>query len=157
MRLLERYRSFVRDDLRLVLGAYAALLTTDVELRVLGYKRLLERIERGPATDTVSPRRLRRARRFAGWLEQASHRHAVRARCLHRSLALHAWLRRKGLPSELKIGVRKENGELRAHAWVELAGHVVNDRQESVAAFAPLVGSRVGAALPALRFADMGR
>jgi hypothetical protein len=142
------------EDLRLAAGAYAALLMTDVQLRVLGYKRLLERIERRPAAEAVSARRLRRTRRFAGWLETASHRHVVRARCLHRSLALHAWLRRKGLPSELRIGVRKENGELRAHAWVVLAGEVVNDRWESVAAFAPLTGSSVGASLAGLRFVE---
>ena len=149
-----RLGSLTRDDLRLAVGAYVSLLTTDVALRVLGYRRLLERIERAPAAATLSPRRLRRARRYAGWLDVAARRHFVPARCLHRSLALHAWLRAKGLPSELKIGVRKESGELRAHAWVVLGEHVVNDRQEAVAAFAPLAGSSAGVSAPALRLLE---
>ena len=153
---LGRLRSLTRDDLRLAVGAYVALLTTDVALRVLGYRRLVERIERGPAEAAISLRRLHRARRYAGWLEAASHRHVVRARCLHRSLALHAWLRAKRLPSELKIGVRKESGELRAHAWVVLGEHVVNDRQEAVAGFAPLAASG-GVSVPDLRFLEMVR
>jgi len=53
-------------------------------------------------------------------------------------LALHQWLREEGLPSELRIGVRKDDGELRAHAWVELGGLVVNDGAGAVAAFTPL-------------------
>jgi hypothetical protein len=155
---LRRRWSHVSDAVRLSTHAYVALVAMDLGLRVLGYRRLLERIERRPATAAISARRLLRARRYAAWLERASRRHLVRARCLHRSLALHAWLRRKGLPSELRIGVRKEEGALRAHAWVVLGGQVVNDREEVVAAFAPLVGSGLeAAALPALRFAEMTR
>jgi hypothetical protein len=68
----------------------------------------------------------------------AARHHVVPAHCLHRSLVLHAWLRREGLPSSLRIGVQKANGELRAHAWIELAGQVINDRPAAVAPFGVL-------------------
>jgi hypothetical protein len=42
--------------------------------------------------------------------------------CLDRSLALRAWLHQNGILSELKIGGYKQDGVLRAHAWVELGG-----------------------------------
>ncbi len=45
-----------------------------------------------------------------------------RATCLRQSLALWLLLRRRGIPAELRIGVRKEGGDLQAHAWVEHQG-----------------------------------
>lgn len=42
--------------------------------------------------------------------------------CLPQSLALQALLRRQGLSAELRIGVRRADGKLQAHAWVEHAG-----------------------------------
>ena len=56
--------------------------------------------------------------------------------CLTRSLMLWWWLRRYGMESDLRIGVRFEGGELRAHAWVALGGIPINDRPEVVAQYA---------------------
>jgi hypothetical protein len=81
-----------------------------------------------------------RAARYAWAIALAARHHVVRARCLHRALVLHRWLRREGLPSELRIGVRKVDGALLAHAWVELDGEAVGDQPAAVAAFAPLTG-----------------
>ena len=125
------------DDRRLLLAAYASLLLTDVALRALGFRRLMARVP-AAAERRVPAAQHRRAGRFAYWLEVASRRHFVRARCLHRSLALHYWLRRKGLPSHLRIGVRKADGELLAHAWVEMEGAIVNDAASGIAVFAVL-------------------
>jgi hypothetical protein len=47
--------------------------------------------------------------------------------CLKKSLVLWYLLRCQGITSELRIGVRKENGEFQAHAWIEHAGVVLND------------------------------
>lgn len=41
--------------------------------------------------------------------------------CLARSLALTRMLRTRGIPAEMKIGVKTEDG-FHAHAWVEVAG-----------------------------------
>ncbi|MGH9703336.1 MAG: lasso peptide biosynthesis B2 protein, partial [Candidatus Acidiferrales bacterium] len=49
------------------------------------------------------------------------------ANCLERSLTLWWLLRRQGFASQLKIGVRKKNDRLEAHAWIELDGTVLND------------------------------
>ncbi len=58
------------------------------------------------------------------------------ATCLTRSLLLRWLLRRYGTPSDLRIGVRFEEGVLTAHAWVEKDGFPVNDRPDVVARFA---------------------
>jgi hypothetical protein len=49
------------------------------------------------------------------------------ATCLARSLLLRRLLRGFGTESDLRIGVRFEEGKLAAHAWVELEGVPVND------------------------------
>ena len=58
------------------------------------------------------------------------------ATCLTRSLLLRWLLRRYGTPSDLRIGVRFEEGVLAAHAWVEKDGIPVNDSPEVVARYA---------------------
>lgn len=46
--------------------------------------------------------------------------------CLQRSAVATYMLKRKGIPARMIIGVRQL--PFRAHAWVEVDGHVVNDR-----------------------------
>ena len=50
-----------------------------------------------------------------------------RANCLKKSLITWWLLAKKGIQSELKIGVNKQEGNFNAHAWVEFHGAVVND------------------------------
>jgi hypothetical protein len=49
------------------------------------------------------------------------------ANCLDRSLCLWWLLQRQGWAPDLRIGVRKVEGVLEAHAWVEEAGRPLND------------------------------
>jgi hypothetical protein len=126
----------------LLARAYIWLAIADLALRLrlegLGkWATATDHAHVGPAAvDTAA---ILRARRYARWLQAAARYQPVRAECLHRSLALHWWLRREGLASRLQIGVRKESGDLAAHAWVELDGQVVNDHPAAVARFTPLV------------------
>ncbi len=65
----------------------------------------------------------------------------IPANCLPRSLLLGWLLRRRGVASQLRIGVKMNNGSLTAHAWVEYAGIPINDQPnvgEQFAAFQPL-------------------
>ena len=82
----------------------------------------------------VSPARIfawadrppRRIDRFAAdeaqwvcWgIEQVGAR--THALCLPRALAAHAMLRRRGIVSQLCLGVAREGGALAAHAWIEV-------------------------------------
>ena len=60
-----------------------------------------------------------------------------RITCLSRSLLLCWLLRRRGVSSELRIGVNLSSGSLKAHAWVEYAGQPVNDRADIADEFRP--------------------
>ena len=46
--------------------------------------------------------------------------------CLRRSLTLQWLLARGGLDTTLQFGVRRENGSLQAHAWLEYQGQVID-------------------------------
>lgn len=59
-----------------------------------------------------------------------------RAHCLQRSAVTTRLLRRHGLPAELVIGYRPTPFE--SHAWVEIDGRIVNDRQQYRKFFAVL-------------------
>jgi hypothetical protein len=57
----------------------------------------------------------------------AAARHSVfRPSCLEESLVLWYLLGRQGIASQLRIGIRKEDGKFGAHAWVERNGEALN-------------------------------
>lgn len=58
-----------------------------------------------------------------------------RAECLEQSLALAVLLRRRGIPAQLRLGVRPY--PFMAHAWVEYDGRPINEREELVGTLAP--------------------
>lgn len=60
----------------------------------------------------------------------------LRATCLTRSLVLQWILARRGIGTELKVGVRNEGDGLHAHAWLECGGVLVNDTVHGVHGFA---------------------
>ena len=126
----------------LLVRAYLRILLVDLELRTFGFQHLLRRAR--PAAANSQPVTIdakRRAVRYARAIARAARYHVAPARCLHRSAALHLWLAGEGLPSELRIGVQREGHALYAHAWVELAGRIINDQPSAVGAFTPLFSS----------------
>lgn len=147
MRRLWRYLRLRRGDPWLLLNAYVAIGLIDIALRGRGFQRVIKGIElANPCSPHLITRHdIRQAWRYARRIRTAARWHVVRARCLHRSLVLHRWLRRKGLPSELRIGVRMEGESLKAHAWVELGGQPINERPGAVDAFTALTGSGLAA------------
>ncbi len=68
------------------------------------------------------------ARSYARAVAIAARHGVCRATCLRQSLALWWLLRRNGITAELRIGVGREAGKIRGHAWVEVGGQVFNDR-----------------------------
>lgn len=68
-----------------------------------------------------------RAAEFARWVDAAYRRSPFTSTCLTRSLVLHRLLRGRGIPCRVQIGVRREAGDFKGHAWVELAGTPLND------------------------------
>jgi hypothetical protein len=135
-RNLSRFLALTAPERRIFLSAMALLPLFWIGLRVLGLQRLQARLQRKPVTtaNTVDTDELIR---LGTLINSAAHHALGPANCLTRSLYLWWLLRRRGIDSQLRIGVRMTDGALDAHAWVEHAGIPVNDRQDVSTDFAP--------------------
>lgn len=61
-------------------------------------------------------------------------------RCLLRSLLLFWLLKARREPVTLRLGIRKEAGALRGHAWIETRGRVMGNGADPSARYTTLVG-----------------
>ena len=60
-------------------------------------------------------------------LDCAARHHLYPMTCLRRSLALQWLLSKRGILTELRFGVRRDNGKLQAHAWLEYQCQVIGE------------------------------
>lgn len=142
----ERLRRLTWRELLRVLHALAYLPLAAIALDRWGLQRVQQRLaRRAPALPTpgrVDPGAIEEARRLAWVVDGTARRGPWKANCLQRSLVLWWFLVRRGISSEIRIGVRRRPGaqdgsrQLDFHAWVEYGGLVVNDRADVRAVFA---------------------
>jgi hypothetical protein len=122
-------------DWRDLAEAAGSLVWAHALLRFSSPARVIDRATAGrPATVRSTPAGLARV----AWLAGVAARHAVPASCLPRSVALARMLARRGASPIIRIGVRRDQGRLEAHAWVVLDGRVINDDESAISQYAPL-------------------
>ena len=135
-RKLHQFLALTAADRRTFLAAMALLPLFWIGLRVVGLQRLQSRLQRTPLrhpailTADDLPR-------LGKLVNSAAHHALGPANCLTRSLYLWWLLRRRGIDSPLRIGVRLAEGTFDAHAWVEHDGIPINDRHDVSTDFAP--------------------
>jgi hypothetical protein len=124
---LKRYKALDRESQRLFWRAAFLLPWIRVSLRMRGYNSTFASLQArqtsiagNPSSD---PGRVQKTSRM---VHSAVHHSLLHFTCLEESLGLWHLLRRQGIASQLRIGVRKSNGKFEAHAWVEYAGEAVN-------------------------------
>lgn len=121
-----------------VLMMMIALPTVAAALRLFGYVRIRRWLERRSAagqTRTATAAEVERAIELARLAALAGRRGPIAANCLPQSLLVYWLLRRRSLAPELKIGVRKQDVALDAHAWVELQGQSLDPVQATFQPF----------------------
>jgi hypothetical protein len=126
-RRVEQLRALSPWEWRLLLGLVLLLPAIGACLRLLGFRRTRDLLARWAPTPPDQPRRDAgsasvEALRVARLVSSVARHGPYRATCLRQSLAVWWLLRRRGIHSTLRIGVRLDQGDLRAHAWVELRG-----------------------------------
>src|SRR5262249_36421945 len=124
-------RSLGVDDWRVLGEAVATLLIVQAALRVVAFPRVLAwavRVRRG--NPGWAPQRVGRT----AWLVGLAGR-ALGLRCLTRSLTVARVLGRRGIASDIRIGVQTGGGQLHAHAWVEWQGRVLLDSTSALEPF----------------------
>ncbi len=136
----------MRRKLRTILGlnpverallrrAWFRLLAAGLALRFLPLPKvqaLLGAGSRRPLTTPVPTSRI------AGLVAAAARNHLLTLHCLPRALVLQSLLGDQGIQADLRIGVRRREKEMEAHAWVEQDGRVVGDSPELVRRYLPL-------------------
>jgi hypothetical protein len=99
----------------------------------------LVRIAESPLSEPPSASDVERAQQLAIAIDRASRFGPFRTTCLVRASALHELIRRDGIgASRIRVGVRMQDGNFAAHAWVELGDLVIGDRREHVLTFTPV-------------------
>jgi hypothetical protein len=131
----QRYRRLNHDERRALRQAICALPLISLGLYLAGFQRWQRILTRFsprsyPAAISLSDAQWNSARLIGRMVDAAAREMRPHARCLERSLAAWWLLRWHRLPASLHIGVRKENGALQAHAWLEISGTVLNDTAE---------------------------
>jgi hypothetical protein len=106
-----------------------------IGLRVLGLSRFLTWLTRSPVV-VRAPRSREELAAIGALVNVAGNHVPFPSTCLTRSLVLNWLLRCRGVDSELRIGVRLNEGTFEAHAWVEHEGQPLNDAQDIAARFA---------------------
>ena len=124
-RSLARWHALTGQQKSQLVLLAVALPVTGALIRLFGFQKAAQACARIGGQATLRPtsaQDLEDAQAFARLAGIAGRRGPVTTTCLRQSLVVRAWLRRRGLDAQLKIGVRKTGGVMDAHAWVELDG-----------------------------------
>ena len=130
---LQRFRTLEHPAQSLFLRAIVLLPIVAVSLRWRGFRgtqAMLERFVSNGAPSQDSAQLDRRAALTARMVSVADRTGLVHPSCLAKSLTLWWLLMRQGIAAELRIGIRKENEKMAAHAWVERKGVALNEPEE---------------------------
>ena len=146
---VRRLKTFLLMDLRDKLAfahAWFVVVSAKAGIQTVGLARTLKLLSPLPLAGEGGAKRREREDwpRAALWLNLAARYCPGGAKCLPRSVALLALLRRAGIACELRIGVGKTEPALEAHAWVEVNGAPVNDTDdvgERYSAFEPSIAA----------------
>ena len=114
----------------------ALLSFTAVGLRLFGYRRVYRLLNRGQPVYISPGEEIQEARRLAQGVQRAAERLPY-ASCLPRSLTIWCLLHRRGIAADIHLGVKKEHGEFKAHAWVQYDQIILSDRKDVRHRFAP--------------------
>ncbi len=97
-------------------------------LRIFGFRRMFFILNR--QAGSLSSQRDKDKAAVVGraryWIRYTKLHGPFRGNCLSRSLVLWWLLRRHGIETLFRIGIRKHAEEIQAHAWIEYQGRPVN-------------------------------
>ncbi len=112
-----KLRSLSVSEVWFLVEAAAAVVAFDLALRLLSSKTCLALF--GSKAGSHRRREGVNAQRMA-WLVEVADRYTPgRSSCLRQSAALAWLLRRRGITTNLRIGVAREEGNILAHSWLE--------------------------------------
>ena len=132
----ERFRRFSaleRPAQKLFLRAVVLLPLVALSLRWRGFTATQAALQRflSNANSECDAALMSKVAAMTAHMVNAADRHGlVHPSCLAKSLTLWWLLGRQGIPSQLRIGIRKDEEKFAAHAWVEREGAALNEPDE---------------------------
>ena len=116
----------------LFFNSYSELLQVDIQLHARGFAAVREAVKNLRAAERHAD--IHVCTDICRSVDVACVLYFKEVQCLQRSAATVRLLRKRGIAAELVTGVQQ--WPFRAHAWVELAGRVVNDKPHITEGFA---------------------
>jgi hypothetical protein len=133
LKSLRRFSALERPAQTLFLRAAVMLPVVGLSLKLRGFEATRSALQKrvshaAPQTDSDF---LSKQIALTAHMVNAADRHGfVHPSCLVKSLTLWWLLGWQGITSQLRVGIRKEGGNLEAHAWVEREGIALNEPEE---------------------------
>ena len=109
----------------LTLEATVTVIGVVVVLRLLPYSRWRDALSSAPAAANPSPATVAKARQVGQAVSAVARNLPGRPQCLAQALAARAMLKRRGIASELNLGVNKDRAAINAHAWLAVGRQIV--------------------------------
>jgi len=128
---LKQLEELTFTDWRVLLSAILLLPMIAFVLKSIGFNKthtfLSNHLPKKPKISIPEDMQLEEAQRVARMVSIAANHGFYSANCLKKSFLTWWLLRRRGIATDLKIGVNKDQEDFNAHAWVEYRGHVLID------------------------------
>jgi hypothetical protein len=139
-----RWDNLSAQERGIFLRAFILLLLVTASLKTVGFRRTQAWLTVKTFRAFARPVEETRAEvwRTALLVRSARKWQILPITCLSHSLVLWKLLRRQGIDSDIRIGVRRGTfGQVEAHAWIEWNGEVLNDCADIAAQYAPFNGA----------------
>lgn len=136
-----KLRRLAPAEIGILASAFFLLPLINILLRALGYSclhRLIEKLTPIHHKCPITAESMATAKSVARMTAVAANRGLYRATCLRKSLLVLWFLRWRGIAGTIRFGVRLECGVLKAHAWIEWQGEVINDEADVRERYVPL-------------------
>jgi len=117
---LQRFSELSSESRAFLARAWLAVPVVELSLAVVGVRGTLRWMELLPSAGAArSARTVTSVTEGARLVRAACRRHPLAGACLPQALLQYLLHRRDGVPVRVVIGVRRDDADLDAHAWVE--------------------------------------
>jgi Transglutaminase-like superfamily len=128
-----KFRALTWSERRLLVKAGLVLPLIGITLRLIGFAKcqsVLSYLVRPRAGKPASQESLDWARSIGRLIRIAGESSVFRATCLPQSILLWSLMRHEGVEAAIRVGVRKADDRVTAHAWVESGGIAINEQAD---------------------------
>ena len=134
-RRLQQLAQLSLADWKVLLQSLFLLPACALSLRLKGFnwtRQLIEKHRKESLHPTdAHEKRLNEAKRTAYLVSVTASHGIYRANCLKKALVAQWLLLRRGISTDLKIGINNDMREFNAHAWLEFKGHILIDSDKT--------------------------